>query len=65
MKKKISFLYPGKSRFERLNCTLKGKSPKEFYYGYLNLKEEGFNVSIIDTHTDPKNIINKLLLKYE
>ena len=65
MKKNISFLFPGKSRFERLDDSLKGNSPKEFFYGFLSLKSEDYNLSMIDTHSDPKYFTNKVYLKYE
>ena len=59
------FLFPGASRINRLEGINTENVPKEFYYGYLYLKDQGYSVEVGDTHDCKKNIINKMLLNYE
>jgi len=59
------FLFPGASRINRLDGINTGEVPKEFYYGYLYLKEQGYSAEVADTHDCKKSIINKMLLNYE
>ena len=59
------FLFPGASRVDRLDGINTRTAPKEFYYGYLYLKDQGYSVEIVDTHNCKKNIINRVLLNYE
>ncbi len=59
------FLFPGASRVDRLDGINTRTVPKEFYYGYLYLKDQGYSVEIVDTHNCKKNIINRVLLNYE
>ena len=59
---RIAFLYPTRSRLERLDGVPRGETPKEFYYGYLGLKDRGFDAVMVDSQTDPKNPLGRLKL---
>lgn len=59
------FLYPGESRRQRLEALDSGTVPREFFYGYLALREAGYDCAIADTRTDPAGAFSRLLLRYE
>ena len=50
------------SRFELVN---KGKAPREFFYGFLELIEKGYNVIRISNNFKPKNIFGYFLKYFE
>jgi glycosyltransferase involved in cell wall biosynthesis len=59
------FLYPTRSRLERLGGVKTGETPKEFYYGYLGLNDQGCNVSMVDSRADPKSFAARIKLELD
>ncbi len=62
---RLLFLYPGAARQSRLAQVTSGNAPKDFYYGYLGIRERGWDARIGDTHTDPPGVAANLLLRLE
>jgi len=63
--RRFLFLYPGESRRQRLDALDSGTVPREFFYGYLALRDAGYDCAIADTRTDPVGAVNRLLLRFE
>ncbi len=59
------FLYPGESRQARLRTLSTGESPREFFYGYLALKQAGFDCAIGDTRNEPPGLVARGALQWE
>lgn len=65
VKHKILFIYPGESREERLGGIDNDLVPKEFFYGFVGLRDKGFDVRIADSRKDPAGIIERFKLNLE
>lgn len=63
--RRLLFLYPGRSRQERLAQIDSGSVPRDFYYGLLSMRDSGWDASIGDTRKDPTGRWRKLLLQLE
>jgi glycosyltransferase involved in cell wall biosynthesis len=61
----IAFLFPSMSRRERLKEVPSGSAPKDFFYGYISLKETNRTVHMIDTRANPDNTLSYLLMRIE
>ena len=53
IKRLFVFLNQAELRFELVN---EGKAPREFFYGFLELMEKGYDVVRISNSFKPKNI---------
>ncbi len=65
MTKRTLFIFPGQSRSDRLARIATGDVPKEFFYGYLALRDAGFDVAIADSRRDPDDLLGRLLVRFE
>ena len=61
----VAFIYPGSGREGRIAGIKTGETPKDFFYGYTHLAEQGYPVSIVDSRRDPKSWIDRRLMKAE
>lgn len=52
-------------RQERLAAAQSGLAPREFFYGYFDLRDRGFDVALVDTQSDPQGIFANLMLNWE
>jgi len=59
------FLYPGESRRRRLEALETGEVPRDFFYGYLALRDAGRDCSIGDTRADPPGLMARIDLLWE
>lgn len=59
------FIFPGQSRTDRLPGATSGDVPHEFFYGYLALRDAGFDVAIADSRRDPDDLLGRALVRYE
>jgi glycosyltransferase involved in cell wall biosynthesis len=55
--KGITILFPGAGRNRRLQETEAGQSPREFFYGALELAAQGIALRYADTRQDPDTIL--------
>jgi len=58
-------MYPGQTRTLRLPAIQTGEAPKEFFYGYTYLRDQGYKVAIGDNRQDPATAYGKTILYYE
>lgn len=63
--KGITILFPGAGRKQRLQETEGGQSPREFFYGALELAARGFALRYADTRQDPDTILGNARLWVE
>ncbi len=61
----ILFLFPSNSRQQRLGELASGTVPKDFFYGFLHLRDIGGRVAMADTRQDPPGLVNNGLLQWE
>lgn len=64
-KPKIALAFPIGARTERLAAAKVGAAPREFFYGYFDLQERGFDVTLVDTRADPQGLYAHLALNWE
>lgn len=65
MNERILFLFPSESRQRRLAEIETGTVPKEFFYGYLQLLEDGHDVMMANTRKDPDGRMQRAELGWE
>ncbi len=63
--KRIAFVLPGEAREARLLGALSGKSPKEFFYGGLGLREMGHEVVFLNARQRASGEIGRIRQYYE
>lgn len=61
----VLFLFPSNSRQQRLGELASGTVPKDFFYGFLHLRDQGRPVAMADTRQDPAGLVNHGLLQWE
>ncbi len=59
------FIFPGQSRADRLPGVAAGDVPREFFYGFLALRDAGYDVAMADSHRDPDNVLGRALVRLE
>jgi glycosyltransferase involved in cell wall biosynthesis len=64
-KPKIALAFPIGPRSERLAAAQRGAAPREFFYGYFDLLERGFDVALMDTRADPRGLCAHIALNWE
>jgi glycosyltransferase involved in cell wall biosynthesis len=65
-KPKIALAFPIGPRSERLAAAAqRGMAPREFFYGYFDLLERGFDVALMDTRADPRGLCANIALNWE
>ncbi len=58
-------MYPSAGRAGRIEGAENGSVPKEFFYGFLSLRDKGFDVRMADSRARPSTILNRTLLFLE
>lgn len=61
----VAFIYPGSGREGRIAGIKTGETPKDFFYGYTHLADQGYPVSIVDSRRDPDSWMSRRLMKAE
>jgi len=61
----VAFIYPTSGRDTRLADIESGGIPKDFFYGYTYLTDQQYPVSIVDSRTDPKDVLSLLTMRAE
>ena len=65
MSDRTLFIFPGQSRQTRLTGIATGDVPQEFFYGYLALRDAGYDVAFADSRRDPDGALGRLLVRLE